>query len=146
MVKPANEARPSLYNIIVYVDATEELTESVLEADAPNLHQEIGAGTDLLIPGLSGWADHQPGPVANNLACQHPSEEGCHQRMVPNPWVWVFLNSAVLASVFQLQASCSCLSWWRCNQGTSQRPRQILELVYKQKGHYGNWCSKKRHY
>lgn len=63
----------------------EELIEIVLEADAPNLHQEVGAGTNLLLPELSGRVEHQPGPVANNLACQHPSEEGCHPRTVPDP-------------------------------------------------------------
>lgn len=57
----------------------------MLEADAPNLHQEVGAGTDLLIPGLSGWVERQPGPVANNSACQHLSEEECHQRVVLYP-------------------------------------------------------------
>lgn len=65
------------------IGAPEELIESVLEADAPNLHQEVGAGTDLLFPGLFGWVEHQPGPVANNLVCQHLSEEGCHLRLVP---------------------------------------------------------------
>lgn len=67
------------------VGATEELIESMLEA--PNLHQEVGAGTNLLLPGLSGWMEHQPGLGANNLACQHPSDEGCHQRMVQCPRV-----------------------------------------------------------